>query len=78
MMERTFLKKTYRFGENLASILSDVIYPAEFNGIEEDTTILLLDATPAEPYSGKLKEHQNMHEVLAIKKYIEEKNQKTL
>ena len=76
MMERTFLKKTYRFGETLASILSDVIYPAEFNGIEEDTAILLLDATPAEPYSGKLKEHQNMHEALAIKKYIEKKKPK--
>lgn len=63
------LTQTYRFGNNLASLLSDYVYPASFKGSEEfDTNIRLIDINCSKAIE-KLP-RQSSAEADAIKHYI--------
>ncbi|MBO5898443.1 MAG: hypothetical protein J6R04_05480 [Clostridia bacterium] len=66
----TALTHTYRFGDNLASILSDYVYPASFSGSDDfDTRILLIDIKTSR--SIEKKPRQSTAEANAIRQYIE-------
>lgn len=43
-MEYIFLSKTFRFGDNLASIMNDCVYKKNLHGKSEDTKITIIDA----------------------------------
>ena len=62
------LNHTYRFGNNLASILNKFVYKSNFHGNDTDTLIKIIDA-PRLPSEQHLRE--NHSEVDAIRNFID-------
>lgn len=67
-MSISFLKDTFRFGDNLAKILDEYIYHNGFSGIADPTQIIILDAPHNEP---TIVSRTSADEVEALKKYIQ-------
>lgn len=63
----SFLKHTFRFGDNLAKILDTYIYHNGFTGTSETTKITIIDAPHITP---SVRSRTSMDEVFALKKYL--------
>ena len=63
----SFLKDTFRFGDNLAKILDAFIYQNGFKGTSDTTQITILDAPHITP---SVRSRTSMDEVSALKKYL--------
>ena len=68
----SFLKKTFRFGENLASVLDRFVYMQEFCGNKDATTEIVVIHAPRSKNESQTTESHN--ECLAIQEYLNEVN----